>query len=46
MLTDILLIIIGIWLTAPAWYFVLCGVMLFTDLIIFGLKMYRAGSDK
>ena len=46
MLTAILFIIIGVWLKAPAWYFVMCGVMLFLKMLSYGIRMYKAGMDK
>lgn len=46
MLSSILFIIIGVWLKAPVWYFVLCAAMLIANLFVFGIKMYKAGSDK
>jgi hypothetical protein len=46
MLTTILLIIIGTWLKAPVWYFVLCGLLLSANLITYGFKMYKVGRDE
>ena len=46
MLTTILLIFIGIWLTAPTWYFVMCGVIFFGKLLRFAIDMYKAGSGE
>jgi hypothetical protein len=43
MITTILLVFIGAWLNAPGWYFVLCGLSLFTKILIYGIKMYNAG---
>lgn len=46
MLTAILLIFIGAWITAPTWYFVICGAILLGKLLSFAVDMYKAGSDK
>ena len=45
MLSAVLFIVIGSWLNAPAWYFVLCGVMFVVKTLGFGISMYKAGMD-
>lgn len=45
MIETILLIYIGVMLKASTLYFVLCGTSLFTQLIRFGVAMYKAGSS-
>lgn len=45
MLTTILLLWIGAHLNAPGVYFILCWLKLIADLIYYGLKMYKMGSN-
>lgn len=46
MLSLILFITIGVWLKAPVWYFVICGVMGLYKLFEMGFDMYKAGAKK
>lgn len=46
MLTGILFIIIGAWLEAPVWYFVLCESVVLAKFIGYGIDMYKAGRDE
>ncbi len=36
---------IGIQLNAPAWFYVLCGVMLFGNIIDLSVKVYKKGQE-
>ena len=45
MLSAILFIIVGFWLKAPWWYFVLCGVLFLGRLISHEIAMMKSESD-
>ena len=45
MLSAILFIIVGFWLEAPWWYFLLCGVLFLAGLIRHEINMMKSESD-
>lgn len=45
MITDILLFWIGLQLSAPTWFWWLIGIKFAIEIIQFGVKMYKAGSN-
>jgi hypothetical protein len=45
MLVYILLLYIGLSISAPVWYHVVLGAGILLNIINFGLKMYKKGAD-
>lgn len=45
MLSIFLFIWIGIQLNAPAWFYVLCGVMFIAEMVRYGKSLYEKGRD-
>lgn len=45
MVTTLMLLWIGLTLSAPAWYWWCWGICMFIDVIRFGIDMYKLGSE-
>ena len=45
MMIPLLLVWIGIQLNAPAWFYVLCGVILLVNIIDLSVKVYKKGQE-